>query len=110
MAPELGLFLQECFYPAYNKRFHDSHDSITMADFTSATDHFKRHVIYPHIAHKEKKENVMRTLLLSLDEKHYPDFKTAPAVEEGGAETPSVRENAVYPNLGGWEMGGEVGC
>ena len=32
-APELGLFLHECVYHAYNQRFGEVHGTLTMDDF-----------------------------------------------------------------------------
>lgn len=33
VAPELGLFLDECLFGAYNKRFGYDHEELSMRDF-----------------------------------------------------------------------------
>jgi hypothetical protein len=41
MAPELGLFLDECYYSAYNKQWGDLHCALQQADFQQQVDEFK---------------------------------------------------------------------
>lgn len=41
MAPELGLFLDECYYDSYNTQFGKLHGEIHLSDFQSHVDAFK---------------------------------------------------------------------
>lgn len=76
MAPELGLFLDECFYTAYNKKFNTSHDEITQKGHEDKIQKFKHDVIYPHIASTEARDGTMALWLYSLTDRHYPYFAT----------------------------------
>eukprot|EP00271_Cylindrocystis_brebissonii_P006772 TRINITY_DN1956_c0_g5_i1.p1 TRINITY_DN1956_c0_g5~~TRINITY_DN1956_c0_g5_i1.p1 ORF type:complete len:710 (+),score=141.78 TRINITY_DN1956_c0_g5_i1:185-2314(+) len=77
MAPELGLFLEECFYPGYNNRFASTHDSLTINKFRDQVDEFKQTVIYPHIAGTEAKDHTLANWIYNLNDRNYPDFATA---------------------------------
>ncbi|CAM6040648.1 unnamed protein product [Sphagnum compactum] len=44
MAPELGLFLDECFYTGYNKKFKNTHDEVSQKGFEKEIANFKREV------------------------------------------------------------------
>ena len=41
MAPELGLFLDECYFDAYNKQWGEQHPCLRQADFSAEVDAFK---------------------------------------------------------------------
>ena len=66
MAPELGLFLCECIYHAYNNRYADSHEPLSLDDYSDAVDAFKTQHIYPHMSATEKSENTMETWVRML--------------------------------------------
>lgn len=76
MAPELGLFLDECFYTAYNKKFSNSHEEITQKGYEELIRKFKHDVIYPHIATTEAMDGTMALWLHCLNDRHYPYFVT----------------------------------
>ncbi|KAG0572919.1 hypothetical protein KC19_VG134300 [Ceratodon purpureus] len=76
MAPELGLFLHECFYTAYNKKFSKSHEEVSQKGYEEHIQKFKHEVIYPHIAETEAKDGTMALWLHSLNDRHYPYFVT----------------------------------
>lgn len=76
MAPELGLFLDECYYTAYNNRFGRSHEELTQKGYEEMILKFKHDVIYPHIATTEAKDGTMALWLHSLNDRHYPYFET----------------------------------
>jgi tRNA pseudouridine38-40 synthase len=76
MAPELGLFLHECFYTAYNKKFSKSHEELSQKGYEEQILKFKHEVIYPHIAETEAKDGTMALWLHSLNDRHYPYFVT----------------------------------
>ncbi|CAK9882139.1 unnamed protein product [Sphagnum jensenii] len=77
MAPELGLFLDECFYTGYNKKFKNTHDEVSQKGFEKEIADFKREVIYSHIQLTEVKDGTMVMWLHSLNDRNYPDFVTA---------------------------------
>lgn len=77
MAPELGLFLDECFYTGYNKKFKNTHDEVSQKVFEKEIADFKREVIYSHIQLIEVKDGTMVMWLHSLNDRNYPDFVTA---------------------------------
>ena len=66
MAPELGLFLCECIYHAYNNRYAESHEPLSLDDYSDAVDAFKSQHIYPHMSATEKSENTMETWVRML--------------------------------------------
>lgn len=76
MAPELGLFLDECYYTAYNRKFGRSHEELTQKGYEEMIQKFKHDVIYPHIATTEAKDGTMALWLHSLNDRHYPYFET----------------------------------
>jgi tRNA pseudouridine38-40 synthase len=77
MAPELDLFLDECFYTGYNKKFKNTHDEVSQKGFEKEIANFKREVIYSHIQLTEVKDGTMVMWLHSLNDRNYPDFVTA---------------------------------
>nr|PNR52528.1 hypothetical protein PHYPA_008902 [Physcomitrium patens] len=74
MAPELGLFLDEFFYTAYNKKFSNSHENLSQEGYEEQIKKFKHEVIYPHIAATEAKDGTMALWLHGLNDRHYPYF------------------------------------
>ena len=82
-APELGLFLDECMFPAYNKKWYGTHEEISQKGCEKEINHIKHEIIYPHIAETERKEGQMALFLHSLNSRNYADFATA-----GDTETP----------------------
>jgi len=48
MSPVLGLFLLECFYAAYNKKFSHSHEEVTHKGYEELIQRFEHDVVYPH--------------------------------------------------------------
>jgi len=60
MAPELGLFLCECIYKAYNDKFGGVHENFELAKYSERSESFKQTHVYPHIAKKEREESTMQ--------------------------------------------------
>uniref|UniRef100_A0A7S0WG01 Pseudouridine synthase I TruA alpha/beta domain-containing protein n=1 Tax=Pyramimonas obovata TaxID=1411642 RepID=A0A7S0WG01_9CHLO len=77
MAPELGLFLDEAIFHAYNQRFAQTHAMLSCANYQEQIDDFKRKFIYPHIAQTEEAEDTCRNWLRELNVQNYP-FKVEP--------------------------------
>ena len=53
MAPELGLFLCECQYDAYNKRFSAEREPLRLENWRDKVDAFKHQTVYQHIYDRE---------------------------------------------------------
>lgn len=71
MAPEVGLYLDECFFTSYNKRFKVSHEEVSMEEYKEVAEDFKcKHVI----GSAEEKD---RIVAIWLNEKNYPDLCVA---------------------------------
>ena len=66
MAPELGLFLCECIYHAYNTRYAESHEPLALDDYADDVEAFKKSHIYPHMASTEKEEGTMEAWVRML--------------------------------------------
>lgn len=81
-APELGLFLDECMYPAYNQKWYNTHEEVSQKGFEEEINRFKHDIIYEHIATSEHKEGLMALFLHSLNDRNYPDFVTAREAEK----------------------------
>ncbi|KAF5747208.1 tRNA pseudouridine synthase A mitochondrial-like [Tripterygium wilfordii] len=73
-APEVGLFLDECFFTSYNQKWKDSHEELSMKEFEEEAENFKMKQIYSHIASTEDKEGVVALWLHSLNHRNYPDL------------------------------------
>ncbi|GFP98251.1 tRNA pseudouridine synthase a mitochondrial [Phtheirospermum japonicum] len=77
MAPEVGLYLDECFFPSYNQKWKDTHEELSMKDYADEAEEFKMKYIYSHIAATENKEGSMAIWLHSLNYRNYPDLRFA---------------------------------
>ncbi|KAL1193176.1 putative tRNA pseudouridine synthase [Cardamine amara subsp. amara] len=75
MAPEVGLYLDECFFTSYNKRFKGSHDEVSMEAYKEVTEEFKWKHVYSHIGSAEEKDGAVAIWLHSLNERNYPDIR-----------------------------------
>lgn len=53
MAPELGLFLCECQYDAYNKRFSHEREPLLLEKWAADVEAFKQKIVYKHIYERE---------------------------------------------------------
>ncbi|CAL4884601.1 unnamed protein product [Urochloa decumbens] len=82
-APEVGLYLDECMFTSYNKKWKDTHDAVSMEPYCEEAEQFKVKYIFPHIAAMEHKEGAVALWLHSLNHRNYPDFRY---METAGAE------------------------
>ncbi|KAI7741157.1 hypothetical protein M8C21_018475 [Ambrosia artemisiifolia] len=73
-APEVGLYLDECFFSSYNQKWKDTHEEVSMKDYADEAEEFKLKYIYSHIASTERKEGAVAVWLHSLDYRRYPDL------------------------------------
>ncbi|KAJ0702179.1 putative mitochondrial tRNA pseudouridine(27/28) synthase [Helianthus annuus] len=73
-APEVGLYLEECFFSSYNEICKDTHEEVSMKDYAEEAEEFKLKHIYPHIALTEHKEGTVAVWLHSLNYRNYPDL------------------------------------
>ncbi|XP_057502323.1 uncharacterized protein LOC130786107 [Actinidia eriantha] len=81
-APEVGLYLDECLFSSYNKKWKDSHEEVSMKAYAEEAEEFKMKHIYSHIASTEHKEGAVALWLHSLNHRNYPDLR---GVSNGGA-------------------------
>ncbi|KAI7728102.1 hypothetical protein M8C21_032977 [Ambrosia artemisiifolia] len=89
-APEVGLYLEECFFLSYNQKYKDTHEEVSMKDYAEEAEEFKLKHIYPHIASTEHKEGTVAVWLHSLNYRNYPDLcpeENRGAVEVSGTQT-----------------------
>ncbi|BBM99584.1 tRNA pseudouridine38-40 synthase [Marchantia polymorpha subsp. ruderalis] len=77
MAPELGLFLEECYYSSYNSKFGKLHEEVSLVDYTTDVRKFKHEVIYPHIASTEARDLVFASWVQRINDEHFPHFALA---------------------------------
>ncbi|KAA8537450.1 hypothetical protein F0562_026863 [Nyssa sinensis] len=73
-APEVGLYLDECFFTSYNQKWKDSHEELSMKAYAEEAEDFKMKHIYSHIASSEHKEGAVALWLHSLNHRNYPDL------------------------------------
>ncbi|CAI0418454.1 unnamed protein product [Linum tenue] len=87
-APEVGLYLDECFFTSYNQKWKDTHEEVSMKEYEEEAEDFKMKHIYPHIASMEHKEGVVGLWLHSLNHRNYPDLRYSEKgdAKEGAAE------------------------
>ncbi|KAL1190063.1 putative tRNA pseudouridine synthase [Cardamine amara subsp. amara] len=74
MAPEVGLYLDECFFTSYNKNVEDSHEEVSMEAYKEEAEAFKLKHIYSHIGSTERKYGNVALWLHSLNHRNYPDL------------------------------------
>lgn len=74
MAPEVGLYLDECFFTSYNEKFEDSHEEVSMEAYKEEAEAFKLKYIYSHIGSAERKYGSVALWLHSLNHRNYPDL------------------------------------
>ncbi|XP_057751898.1 uncharacterized protein LOC130969958 [Arachis stenosperma] len=74
-APEVGLYLDECFFASYNQKWKDSHEELSMKAYEKEAEDFKMKYIYSHIASTEQKDGTVALWLHSLNHRNYPDLR-----------------------------------
>ncbi|XP_054820619.1 uncharacterized protein LOC129319531 isoform X2 [Prosopis cineraria] len=74
-APEVGLYLDECFFASYNQKWNDSHEELSMKAYEKEAGDFKMKYIYSHIASTEKNDGAVALWLHSLNHRNYPDLR-----------------------------------
>lgn len=75
MAPEVGLYLDECFFTAYNNtQFEVGHEKVSMEACKEEAEAFKLKYIYSHIGSAEGRYGSVALWLHSLNYRNYPDL------------------------------------
>ncbi|KAK9865118.1 hypothetical protein WJX84_001931 [Apatococcus fuscideae] len=70
MAPELGLFLDQTFFDAYNNRWGDDRDGkLTLDDYKQEVLDFKAQHMYPHISRKDAEAGINSSWVRTLNER-----------------------------------------
>ncbi|XP_016571105.2 tRNA pseudouridine synthase A-like [Capsicum annuum] len=99
MAPEVGLYLDECFFTSYNSKWKDTQEEVSLTAYLEMAEEFKMKHIYSHIAIMEHKEGTMGVWLHYLNHQNYPDLRVVDLVKpaDDGLE---VVETAIDVGLG----------
>lgn len=71
MAPDLGLFLDKCYYDAYNKKWGKNHGCIELDTYADAIQKFKNETLYPQLAKRDRDDNVNSEWLQYVHEGTY---------------------------------------
>ncbi|XP_060199888.1 uncharacterized protein LOC132628166 [Lycium barbarum] len=102
MAPEVGLYLDECFFTSYNSKWKDTHEEVSLKDYYEVAEEFKMKYIYSHIASTEQKEGTIALFLHSLNYRNYPDLcgDNVNSAVAGDGDGSKVVETVVEAALG----------
>lgn len=71
LAPELGLYLAESIFGAYNKRWAASHEALDLGIFGPAVAEFERQHVMRHIVDTDARDSVFRAFVASLHNGHH---------------------------------------
>lgn len=71
MAPDLGLFLDETFFHAYNDRWGDVHGVLSADPHREQIQQFKDTQLYPKIAQRDREEQVNDIWLRTVNEAYF---------------------------------------
>lgn len=71
MAPDLGLFLDKCYYDAYNTKWGEIHGHVDGDKYLEQIQKFKNETLYPSLARRDRDENVNREWLQYIHEGSY---------------------------------------
>ncbi|GMJ14397.1 hypothetical protein like AT1G20370 [Hibiscus trionum] len=93
-APEVGLYLDECFFSSYNQKWKDSHEELSMKSYEEEAEAFKMKFIYSHIASTEREEGTVGLWLHSLNHRNYPDLRACSGDAIEGKKSPKVDDGA----------------
>lgn len=94
LAPEVGLFLHECIFKAYNDRWagHVANKALTMDEFSDETEAFKRKFLYPHMVRDECNEGTVAAFVRSLNPGNFVCFAKPDERPKGWDKAPSRNE------------------
>ena len=93
-APEVGLYLDECLFASYNKKWKDSHEEVSMKAYAEEAEEFKMKHMYSHIASTEHKEGAVALWLHLLNHRNYPNLH---GVSNGGtSDSKSAEADAMH--------------
>ncbi|XP_058754128.1 uncharacterized protein LOC131627305 [Vicia villosa] len=95
-APEVGLYLDECFFTSYNQKWKDTHEEVSMKAYEKEAEEFKMKYIYSHIASTEHKEGTVGLWLHSLNHRNYADLRI---LDEEGVTTDKESEIEVVTGV-----------
>lgn len=100
-APEVGLYLDECFFSSYNNKWKDSHEEVSMKAYEEEAEEFKMKQIYSHIASTEHKEGSVALWLHSLNHRNYPDLRVVNDEEASNGKVAETENMAEQISLAG---------
>ncbi|WCJ44312.1 hypothetical protein M5689_024986 [Euphorbia peplus] len=108
-APEVGLYLDECFFTSYNKKWKDSHEELSMKDYEEEAEDFKMKYIYSHIASTEHKEGSVAVWLHSLNYRNYPDLHVDNQGDANGEKSARVENMTDQGEADGEKCAAQLG-
>ncbi|PHU19561.1 hypothetical protein BC332_10712 [Capsicum chinense] len=99
MAPEVGLYLDECFFTSYNSKWKDTQEEVSLTAYLEMVEEFKMMHIYSHIGIMEHKEGTMGVWLYYLNHQNYPDLRVVDLAKPADDDLVVV-ETAIDVGLG----------
>ncbi|KAK9794961.1 hypothetical protein WJX73_004923 [Symbiochloris irregularis] len=97
LAPEGGLFLERCFFEAYNDRWKHTHgESVDVGLYADQVEDFKMSKLYPHIANSEAYRQQLQLFLRSLNERNFQftRWKDVTSDKHTGSKPATFNDNA----------------
>ena len=104
LAPELGLYLAESLFGAYNKRWADSHELLDLNTFGPQVAEFEREHVMRHIVDTDARTGVFRSFVALL----HDDRRRALVEAEDEPAGPGA-EGAPIDDCGGDDDGNDCG-
>lgn len=92
MAPDLGLFLDECYYDAYNDRWGGHHGLLRLSEYSETITRFKQDRLYTSLADRDENDAVNGGWLRGLNELvfKFSSWLQSPDAATAGAAAASV--------------------
>jgi tRNA pseudouridine38-40 synthase len=103
MAPDLGLFLDECYFDSYNNKWGHLHGPINLTTHQAAVDVFKQERLYPHLARRDEAEGINGFWLSTVTEENFGFSKWEEMHAEAdrhGPQQPTKRQQKAMPQKG----------
>jgi len=103
MAPDLGLFLDECYFDSYNNKWGHLHSPINLKTHQDAVDVFKQERLYPHLARRDETEGINGFWLSTVTEENFGFSKWEEMhaeAERHGPQQPTKRQQKAMPQKG----------
>ena len=94
MAPDLGLYLDKCYYEAYNNKWGSVHEMLDGDLYADKIEEFKMTTLYPKLAQRDAEENVNGEWLAGLHDGSYKFSQWKSGKATGAAPNRSSKNEA----------------